>query len=78
MSEAESADLAEAASPEVYAAVAEAMRQAGARDSRLGADAVVGRSGGVTGAAQRSGPRETERRNPPNVPSTSRVIREIV
>jgi hypothetical protein len=42
MSEAESADLAEAASPEVYAAVAEAMRQAGARDSRLGADAVIG------------------------------------
>ena len=42
MSESESAGLAEAASLEVYAAVAQAMRQAGARDSRLGADAVIG------------------------------------
>lgn len=38
----ESAGLVEAASLEVYPAVAEAMRQAGARDSRLGPGAVIG------------------------------------
>lgn len=42
MSGSESAGLVEAASLEVHAAVAEAMRQAGARDSSLGADAVIG------------------------------------
>jgi hypothetical protein len=42
MGGAESEGLVEAASLEVYAAVSEAMRQAGARDSRLGADAVIG------------------------------------
>jgi hypothetical protein len=41
MSGSESAGLAEAASLEVYAAVAQATRQAGARDSRLGTDAVI-------------------------------------
>jgi hypothetical protein len=42
MSESESAGLVEAASLEVLAPVTETMREAGARDSRLGADAVIG------------------------------------
>jgi hypothetical protein len=42
MSGSESAGLADTASLEVYPVVAEAMRQAGERDSRLGADAVIG------------------------------------
>ncbi len=41
MSESESAGLVQTASLEVRAGVAETMRQAGARDSRLGADAVL-------------------------------------
>jgi hypothetical protein len=42
MSATESAGLVAAASLEVYPAVAETMRQAGARDGRFGADAVIG------------------------------------
>jgi hypothetical protein len=42
MSASESAGLVEAASLEVYPVVAETMSQAGARDSHLGADAVIG------------------------------------
>jgi hypothetical protein len=42
MSGSESAGLAETASLEVYPVVADAMHEAGERDSRLGADAVIG------------------------------------